>query len=129
MVASKIKAPSPVVIDLTEDIDPTSKTLFSNHLGKALAEKYDLLTVVAGSAQPVEIVIPHQIYAITSAFFMGMFGEAMEALGGPEPFRQRVSFIYENESIKGFIATNIEEVWGRLHPQTSSTYETSDFEL
>lgn len=38
------------------------------------------------SNSPVEVIIPPNTYAVTSSFFLGMFGKSVQALGGREQF-------------------------------------------
>src|ERR1035437_8781530 len=40
----------------------------------------------------LEVLIPTETYAVTSSFFLGLFGETIRALGADE-FRRRVRFV------------------------------------
>lgn len=126
MASLKSKTVSPIVIDLGQDIKIKQTTLVSSLQGEELAQKYDLPHVATESTAPLQVIIPHHVYGITSAFFFGMFGKLMKELGSIEAFRKRVTFHYEVPCVGDFIETNINEVWNRLHPQVSIDYEPAD---
>lgn len=126
MSSSKSKTTAvPLLIDLSDDVVTKQSSLFSGDYGKTLAEKYGLLSTVA-TQQPIEVVVPHHIYTLTSSFFLGMFGVVLEMLGGPEEFRKHVTFDTDSDSTKRSIETAIDEVWRRLHPINEPVYESSD---
>lgn len=129
MASLKSKPISSIVIDLGEDINIKQTTLVLLEQGKELAFKYRLETASDDSTsalshdKPITILVPHHVYGITSTFFQGMFGKLMNHLGSTDAFRKRVSFELDNDSLRVFVETNIDEVWNRMHPQFESTYD------
>ena len=56
--------------------------------GQINREKYDLDKIDV-SKNTVEVVIPQGTYAVTSSFFLGLFGLSIQALGGRKQFREK----------------------------------------
>lgn len=44
------------------------------------------------SSTPVNVIVPEHIYAISSSFFLGMFSESLQNLGGKDEFLQHYKF-------------------------------------
>ncbi len=67
------------------------KNLSGKERGKAARKQFGL-DRLDSEREPVEVKIPNSVYAISTSFFCGMFGESYTKLGGPEKLREVYRF-------------------------------------
>lgn len=67
------------------------KNLSGKDRGLKAREEFDL-DRIDSEGGPVEVRIPNSVYAVSTSFFCGMFGESYSNLGGPDKLREIYKF-------------------------------------
>ena len=83
---------SVIVIDLN---DVTEGGTIHNLAGKERGEsvrKHFALDEIDHSDESVVVMVPEELYGISSSFFLGMFSPSIERLGGEEGFLEKYRF-------------------------------------
>jgi hypothetical protein len=75
--------------DLTNDGEV--RNLSGHERGRAARGKYHLDDADAGG-ETVHVVVPEDIYSVTSSFFQGMFSESVRKAGNRDQFLARYAF-------------------------------------
>lgn len=79
--------------------------------GQINRDKYGLDELDLAS-KTVEVVIPSETYAVTSSFFLGLFGKSVQVLGGRDQFLEKYHINAPNrlrEKIEFYIELAIRE--------------------
>ena len=71
--------------------DGEVRNLSGHERGRAARSKYRL-DEADGSAELVRVIVPEDVYSITSSFFQGMFSESVRKAGNREGFLARFEF-------------------------------------
>lgn len=96
-------------LDITKNIKNISDLIVisGRNLGKQQRKSLKLDDIIKKN-EKIEIIIPDNIYSISSSFFLGLFGDIVRNLGSKENFYKK--FIFNgSESLKNNINDGIND--------------------
>ena len=93
-------------IDLSRFRKPQTARIFAGRpRGEAVRDDVHLAQLIADDqVEEINVIVPVDIFQITSSFFLGMFGDAIRALGA-DAFRRR--FRFQGKDIQDVIEEGI----------------------